>query len=112
MSKKYAHINENNIIQGWYDDEVHSSIPEPKIEVAKEQWQTATESNHNYCGSDGVTKIVEIEATKEQQLQVARSYLSETDWYVIRQADSGKEMPSEIKTKREDARQTINNLSE
>tara|TARA_B100000242_G_scaffold294294_1_gene276081 strand:+ start:2244 stop:2582 length:339 start_codon:yes stop_codon:yes gene_type:complete len=112
MSKKYAHIDENNIIKGWFDDEVHDSIPEPNIEVTEQQWQKATENNHNYCGSDGVTKNIDVGITKEQQLRVAQAYLSETDWYVIREADSGKEMPSEIKTKRAEARETISDLEE
>jgi len=112
MSGKYAHIDENNIIKGWFDDELHDSIPEPKIEVTEEQWQTATENNHNYCGSDGITKTIDIELSKEQQLLIAQNYLLETDWYVIREADSGKEMPSDIKTKRAEARETISGLEE
>ena len=77
MSKKYTHVDENNIIKGWFDDEVHDSIPEPNIEVTEQQWQKATENNHNYCGSDGVTKNIDVGITKEQQLRVAQAYLSE-----------------------------------
>ena len=112
MSNKYAHIDENNIIKGWFDDEVHDSIPEPKIEVTEEQWQTATENNHNYVDSDGSTRLVEEPLTSEQRIIQARAYLSETDWYVIRQSDSGEEMPSDIRTKRAEARETISNLEE
>jgi len=108
---RYAYIDENNIIKGWYDDG-HSSIPEPNIKITEEQYKNALENEHNHIANDGATSKVEIEATKVQQLQVAQSYLSETDWYVIREADSGKTMPNDIKTKREEARQTISDLEE
>ena len=108
---KYAHVDENNKLLGWYDSEIHESIPEPKILVTEEQWQISVQNNHNYCGNDGVTKDINTELTVEQKITQARMYLLETDWYVIREADSGKEMPSEIKTKRAEARQTIDDLS-
>jgi len=108
---RYAYIDENNIIKGWYDDG-HSSIPKPNIKITEEQYKNALEKEHNHIANDGTTSKVEIEPTKEQKLLVAQSYLSETDWYVIREADSGKTMPNDIKTKREEARQTISDLEE
>jgi len=108
---RYAHIDENNIVKGWYDDD-HPTIPEPYITITEEQWMNALENGHNHVSEDGTTSFVEIEPTKEQKLLVAQSYLSETDWYVIREADSGKTMPNDIKTKREEARQTISDLEE
>tara|TARA_Y100000114_G_scaffold142787_1_gene149690 strand:+ start:1739 stop:2074 length:336 start_codon:yes stop_codon:yes gene_type:complete len=107
---KFAHVDENNKLLGWYDDEVHNSIPEPKIKVSEEQHVKAIEKQHNYVESDGSTKLVEQALTSEQKIIEAKVYLSETDWYVIREADSGKEMPSDIKTKRAEARETISNL--
>ena len=109
---KFAHIDENNKLLGWYDDEVHNSIPEPKVEVSEKQHIEAIEKQHNYVESDGSTKLVEEPSTSQQKIIQAKVYLSETDWYVIREADSGKEMPSEIKTKRAEARETISDLEE
>lgn len=40
----------------------------------------------------------------EQESQEALAYLSSTDWYVMRSADSGEPMPEEIKQARADAR--------
>ena len=108
---RYAHIDENNIVKGWYDDD-HPTIPEPYITITEEQWMIALENRHNHVAEDGTTSFVEIEPTKEQKIRAAQNYLFTTDWYVIRQADSGKEMPSDIKTKREEARQTISDLEE
>lgn len=34
----------------------------------------------------------------------AIKYLKDTDWYAIRKADSGKDIPTDIKTKRAQAR--------
>ena len=38
---KYAHIDENNILKGFYDDSVHDSIPTPKVSLTEEQYKTA-----------------------------------------------------------------------
>ena len=46
-------------------------------------------------------------ASKIQQDQInaeALKYLAETDWYVIRQMDSGEAMPEDVKAKRAEAR--------
>ena len=36
--------------------------------------------------------------------RAAKQYLKDTDWYAIRKADSGKDIPTDIKTKRAQAR--------
>ena len=56
------------------------------------------EKEHNFIANDGTTSKVDY-YNKKQKVLVAQNYLFETDWYVIRQADSGKEMPSDIKQK-------------
>ena len=37
----------------------------------------------------------------------ARAYLRETDWYVIRQADTGEPVPKKVRDKRREARNAI-----
>ena len=50
-------------------------------------------------------KIAEKElATKVQE---AKSYLASTDWYVTREAETGKAIPDEVKAKRAEARDLI-----
>ena len=51
---KYAHTDNNGQILGWYDDEIHTSIPEPNVQVSQEVWQNAINSSHNTI-IDGVT---------------------------------------------------------
>lgn len=52
--------------------------------------------------------------TKKEQIRqrVAELelYLSQTDWYAIRFADTGEPMPEEIKQKRQEARDEISSL--
>ncbi len=40
------------------------------------------------------------------------SYLTSTDWYAIRFADTGEAIPADIKTKRQEARDEISRLRE
>tara|TARA_R100001460_G_scaffold55594_2_gene94955 strand:- start:1991 stop:2326 length:336 start_codon:yes stop_codon:yes gene_type:complete len=109
---KYAHIDENNILKGFYDNEVHDSIPTPNVSLTDEQWQTALDNNHNYIANDGSSKTVTLELTAEEKVAGAHAYLNSTDWYVVRKADTGKAIPEDVTTKRIEARQTINDLEE
>lgn len=63
---KYAHINSENILQGWYDSEMHNTIPTPNIEVTNEQWQNAINNNHNKINSDGSTEFVDTETAEQK----------------------------------------------
>lgn len=67
---KYAHINENGQLLGWYDKEIHTSIPTPNIEVSDEQWQIAMDNEHNKVNKDGLTEFFDFrtEAEKDHQL--------------------------------------------
>ena len=44
---KYAHIIDNNLM-GWYDSNIHTMIPIPKVEVTEAVWQEALNINANY----------------------------------------------------------------
>lgn len=67
---KYAHINENGQLLGWYDKEINTSIPTPNIEVSDEQWQIAMDNEHNKVNKDGSTEFFDFrtEAEKDHQL--------------------------------------------
>lgn len=51
----------------------------------------------------------ELNSIKIEEL---KNYLSDTDWYAIRFADTGEEIPVEIKKKRQEAREEIKRLSD
>ena len=46
----------------------------------------------------------------KEELAEQQSILSDTDWYAIRYADSGVEIPADIKAKRQAAREKIDEL--
>ena len=69
---KYAHIDENNKLLGFYDNEVHSEIPEPKIQLTKEQWQNALDNNHNKINSDGTSETFDFRTDEEKASDQAR----------------------------------------
>ena len=39
---------------------------------------------------------------------ISKEYLSSTDWYVTRQAETGNAIPEDILNKRQEAREAIN----
>ena len=65
---KYAHINSDNILQGWYDSEMHTTIPTPNIEVTNEQWQNSINNYHNKINNDGSSEFVDT-TTAEQKAE-------------------------------------------
>ena len=56
---KYVHYDETNgKLIGWYDSDIHKTIPTPNIEVSDENWKVAIEINANFI--DVVTKTLSI----------------------------------------------------
>ena len=59
------------------------------------------------------TAMLELDiANREKQLSNAQhlKYLQETDWYVVRKADTGVPIPIHISDKRQEAREAIQKL--
>lgn len=50
------------------------------------------------------------EEIEKMRINELKGYLDSTDWYVIRFAETGKVIPTEIKTKRQNARNEISLL--
>ena len=69
---KLAHIDDNNKILGWYDSEIHSSIPSKTIEVSEEQWKNSINNNHNKINSDGTTETFYFRTDEEKASDQAR----------------------------------------
>ena len=57
-----------------------------------------------YCPEKPKENIIREELAEQQDI------LSSTDWYAIRYADSGVEIPADIKAKRQAAREKIDEL--
>lgn len=48
----------------------------------------------------------------EQRISELENYLNSTDWYAVRYAETGVEIPDDIKTARQEARDEISTLRE
>ena len=49
---------------------------------------------------------------KLKEIETLQSYLKNTDWYSIREAETGKPMPDEIRKNRQSARDRISELQQ
>jgi len=49
----------------------------------------------------------EAAAERERVNEESRAYLRETDWYVIREADTGEPVPQEVRDKRQAPRLAV-----
>lgn len=65
---KYAHIDENNNLLGWYTLDVHEVIPTPNIEVSDETWSEALNINANFY--DGISFIHKESLITEDMLNI------------------------------------------
>ena len=57
------------------------------------------------CFSEILDISAEVELKKSQS--EAKKYLDDTDWYIIRKMDSGVDVPSEIQSQRQAAREVL-----
>lgn len=71
---KCIHIDEDGQILGWYDKDIHTSIPTPNIEVSDEVWQNAINNNHNKVNKYGITELYDFRSSEEiaDQLKAER----------------------------------------
>lgn len=110
----YAHIDSNNKLLGWYDTNVHSVIPEPKIQVSEEQWKISLEHNHNKVNNDGSTESFDFRSEEEKfsdgmdHLRLKRNQLlQETDYLAL----SDNTLSEEMRAYRQDLRDLTNGLT-
>ena len=84
------------------DDKFYKSIGMELMDVEQAwngSWYIA-----GYCPEKPKENILREELAEQQDI------LSSTDWYAIRYADSGVEIPADIKAKRQAAREKIDEL--
>ena len=93
---------ENMIFEGFYPPEAaiwcnHNDCCINEISTNPTIWQIQKNKHSNF-------EIL------ENRLMELENYLSETDWYSIRFAETGMQMPFDIKNARQSAREEISNL--
>lgn len=75
-----------------------TQVPDPFIEyVIGEEPQELLEA----------LEAEEIAMELQAKHQEAQTYLSSTDWYYARKAETGEEVPSEVVTKRQECREFL-----
>jgi phosphoenolpyruvate carboxylase len=86
-------------------DEEHNSIVEQA--QAQGKWIGGDENGNPILIDPPQPTEEEIKQARIKELEF---FLSSTDWYVVRFADTGEPVPSEIKQQRQDARDEISRL--
>jgi len=83
---KYANYDKTGKLLGWYDKEIHSTIPTPNIEVSDEQWQKALENGYNFIdatkktlGKKDFRTFAQLQTVKLSELKIAYNKANETD---------------------------------
>lgn len=87
---KYAHIDNDNKLLGWYSKDIHDVIPTPNIEASEEVWQNALNNGHNKVNQDGTTVYFDFRSNEDIQkdelnkkISEAKKYLSDTDYKML-----------------------------
>lgn len=79
------HVNydvKTNEILGFYDDEIHESIPEPNIKISDDEWQEALQIGANYIEKGKPTKQeIEIDERTKQLAQI-EAEIAECENYI------------------------------
>lgn len=77
---KYAHTDASGQILGWFDEDIHATIPTPNIIVDDTTWQQALESNHNKVNADGSTELADFRTSEEkaEDMRATRGLLLQT----------------------------------
>ena len=65
----YAHLDGNTLL-GWYDSNIHDTIPEPNIEVSQETWLEAVQSSANWY-ENGVFTREDLREQSERETEEA-----------------------------------------
>ena len=91
------YINKNKEIFGFeLDGSQNHLITEDMKEILIEEIQAINKAKED-----------EYKQSIEYKIQEAKAYLIGTDWYITRFIETGKEIPEDIKLKREEARALI-----
>lgn len=69
-----------------------------------------TDKSHFLYRGEYVTEIPEKPV--EEQIEELQQYLNDTDWYAVRYAETGIEIPEEVRAERQQAREKIDALRE
>ncbi len=66
----YAHIDHNNRLLGYYNDDLHDTIPTPNVELTYDQWQSCLDIGANKISDEGVGELFDFRNTEEREADV------------------------------------------
>ena len=102
---------------GFYDAAIHGdNIPTDAVEITAEEHAALLEGQSQgkiiYADKNGKPVLKDPPPPTAEELQAqanaeARAYLASTDWYVVRKAETGTEIPADILAKRQAARDAV-----
>jgi len=104
----------------FFETEIHGdAIPADAMEVSRETYDAIQDKLSKggtlKSGKAGRPSVIAPPAVDEEKRQreiakvKARAYLNETDWYIIREIETGRKVPDEIKEARTKARKDQEN---
>ncbi|MAB53545.1 hypothetical protein [Marinobacter sp.] len=109
MGDKIFYNAETN---GFYRRSVHGkNIPEGSKEITEAQYEAAMAANRGgkrvVPGPDGLPDAADQLDGPQDSVMKARLLLRNTDWMVVRMAETGVEMPESVRKERQRAREVI-----
>ena len=77
---KYVNYDkEKNRVLGYYDDEIHETIPEPSFKISDEEWQKALEISANFIQNGKLIKKEQEIDEKAKQLAQLEADITECE---------------------------------
>ena len=108
---KYTTLDKNGLPTAFYSDDIHSNIPKEAIEITEDQWLECINNSGKRKFENGLLiEPIYIPTAEQLQQEVsaeAKAYLVSTDWYVVRQTETGVAIPLDIAQARSEARLKI-----
>ena len=71
--RHYAHIDQDNRLLGYYNDDLHDTIPTPNVELTYDQWQSCLAIGANRISNTGVGEVFDF-STVEEKASDIRAY--------------------------------------
>lgn len=110
----YKILNANKIVG--VSEEYPKVYGNPKISVNYEIVEDTDHTVDDYVQVNGEyvlkTSDEAVEQEKSERIAELQNRLNATDWYAVRFAETGVEVPAEIKAERQAAREEISRLRE
>lgn len=100
---------------GFLDSSINV-IPKTAVEITDDKHKELLNGQSTgkiiSADAEGYPILIDPPAPTAEQLQKqanskARAYLASTDWYIVRKAETGVDVPEDVLTKRQEARSSI-----